>query len=358
MGSKISSVIQQVVLDTAPYKVAATHAGVLKLDAMEFPTGFPEALQAGWLEKLAEVEINRYPHADNPKIEALIRHQFGISDAAALLFGNGSDELIQLIIWACAKPKAVVLSPAPTFVMYRMNAEFHGMKYVGVDVNPDFSLNMPKMLAAIKAEQPAVIFLSVPNNPTGAVYSHSDIQQILDVAPGLVVVDEAYLPFAEHSAQDLLAENENLLIVRTISKLGYAGLRFGYLFGNPEWVAEINKVRPPYNVNVLTQASVEYLLEHYEGLKPLLAEIVAQRESLYNTLKTWKECEVWPSQANFLVLKTPDSKAWFDKILAQGVLVKNFDGTHPLMKNCLRLTVSNAKETAQLLKALEACRAA
>ena len=354
--AKIDRVITAQVRKITAYAVAPSAPDLLKLDAMESPTDFPPALRAGWYKALAEVALNRYPPARNEALEGAIRERFAISDAHGVLFGNGSDELIQMITIACAQPGAVILSPAPSFVMYRLCATILGLDYVAVDVRADFSLDMPALLAAIATHRPAVIYLATPNNPTATAYENAELQQIVEVAPGLVVIDEAYLPYSDHSAKALAESNENVLIMRTLSKTGLAGARFGYLFGARPWIEAFDKVRLPYNVNVLTQASVAYAMRHFPAIVAQCREIVIERERLYTILSRWEECRVRPSQANFLLLKVPDADVWFERLKTQGVLVKSMHGVHPLLDNCLRLTVSNEKENRRLLGALEKCR--
>lgn len=355
--SKIARIISPQVLAAKAYPVFDVPAGMLKLDAMELPTDIPEQLRGAWAQTLAEVAVNRYPPAHNSMLEANLRKTFDIPEGYGVMFGNGSDELIQIILLACARPNAVILAPAPTFVMYELGAAFLGLRYVGVPTAPDFSLDMGAMLDAVREHDPAVIFLANPNNPTGVLYPISQLEQIIQASNGLVILDEAYLTYSSGSAMALAAQYDNVLVMRTLSKTGFAGLRFGYLFGNRDWVAQLNKVRPPYNVNVLTQAAINFVLEHYEVIAQQADIIKVEREKLTAALAAWQECTVLPSQANFLLLQVPDADAWFLKLQAQGVLVKNLSHAHPMLANFLRLTVSNAQENAQLLAALEACRA-
>lgn len=354
--NKIESVITAAVRETTAYPVPSSTPDMLKLDAMECPADFPLALRAGWLECLADVALNRYPPAHNEALEHAVRKQFAIADAHGVLFGNGSDELIQVITLACAQPGAVILAPAPTFVMYQLCARFSGIDYIGVDVREDFSLDLPALLRAIETHRPAVIYLANPNNPTGTAYENRDLQRIIDAAPGLVVIDEAYLPYSGGSAQVLSERNDNVLMLRTLSKTGFAGLRFGYLFGSRPWLEQLNKVRLPYNVNVLTQASILYVLRHFPEISAQCRKIVAERDRLYTIFSRWQECVVRPSQTNFLVLKVPDACAWFGRLEAQSVLIKNIHGAHPLLDNCLRITIGSEPENQRLLDALEHCR--
>lgn len=351
-------IITPQVLATKAYPVASVPEGMLKLDAMELPTDIPPHLRQAWIDTLATVSVNRYPPAHNEKLEQQLRSIFEIDASHDVLFGNGSDELIQIILLACARRDAVILAPAPTFVMYEVGAKFLDMRYVDVDTNADFSLDMDAMCSAIAQHNPAVIFLANPNNPTGCAYPLAQIEQIIQASRGLVVLDEAYFAYSAGTAKQFASQYDNVLVMRTLSKTGFAGLRFGYLFGRREWIEQLNKVRPPYNVNVLTQAAIGFALTHYVDIAQQAEAVKTEREKLFATLSTWKECKVIPSEANFLLLQVPDADNWFLQLKAQGVLVKYLHRAHPLLQNFLRLTVSNAQENAQLLAALEKCRAA
>lgn len=346
------AIFSPAVLGSKAYAVAEVPADMLKLDAMEAPQDFPAHLREAWLRTLADVPLNRYPPARDLVLQAQLRRIFGIDDDYGLLLGNGSDELIQILLMALRKD-AVVLAPAPTFVMYRIVCDWLGLRYRSIDVLPDFSLDIPAMLAAIAQEQPALIFLAQPNNPTGKAYPEADIRRIAEAAQGLVVIDEAYLAFSEGSMQALLAKYDNLLILRTLSKTGFAGLRFGYLFGAREWTAQLDKVRPPYNVNVLTQASILFVLQHYEEIAAQAALIKQERAAFCTALDGLRHCRYWSSQANFVVLRTPNADAWFAQLKERGILVKNLHGAHPLLADCLRLTISQAQDNRLLFKALE-----
>lgn len=355
--STIERIITPQVLATTAYPVAQVSEKMVKLDAMELPSDIPPHLQDAWQAMLASTPVNRYPMAHNQTLEAKLREVFAISDTHSVLFGNGSDELIQIILWACARPDAVILAPAPTFVMYEVGAKFLGLRYIGVETHADFSLNLDAMLSAIAEHNPAVIFLANPNNPTGVQYPIAQIEVIIRASQGLVILDEAYLAYSEGSVKHLAEQYDNVLVMRTLSKTGFAGLRFGYLFGNPAWIAEFNKVRPPYNVNVLTQQAILFALTHYADIAAQTEAIKTQREHLFAQLAQWSECRVLPSQANFLLLQVPDADRWFSQLKAAGILVKNLNHAHPLLKNFLRITVSNTQENAQLFRALEKCRA-
>lgn len=333
------------------YKVAQLPVQALKLDAMELPTDLPDALKKQWADKLQTVALNRYPLAHNQALETALRQRFAIDDAYGLMIGNGSDELIQIIVMSMLRPEAVVLAPMPTFVMYEHIARILNIEFVGVPLNPaDFSLDMPAMLTAIAKHNPAVVFLANPNNPTGNALARPDIEEIVTACRGLVVLDEAYAPFTDAQASDLIDKHDNLVVMRTISKIGFAGLRFGYMYGRSAWLDAFDKVRPPYNVNVLTQASVEFVLAHYDVVQAQSEEIISERKRVLTALQALTGVEVWASQANFILLRLADGNAMHQALQAQGIWVRNVDTMHPSLRNCLRLTISNKKENNHFLQ--------
>lgn len=326
--------------------------GLIKLDAMENPFGLPADLAAALGARLAAVALNRYPPADPAAFKRKLARTVGLPADCAVMLGNGSDELIHLIVQACARPGAVVLAPAPGFVMYEMSARFDGCRYVGVPLTADFALDREAMLAAIARERPAVIFIAWPNNPTGRPFERAAVDAILDAAPGLVVLDEAYLPFAQDTWAPQLAQRPNLLVLRTFSKLGLAGIRLGYLAGAPALVAEIDKLRPPYNVNALTLATADLLLDHLAVLDAQAAELRAGRDRLLTALRALPGVTVFDSAANFLLFRVADADRVFASLKRQRVLIKNVSRAHPLLAGCLRTTVGTAEENRAFLAAL------
>jgi len=330
-------------------------ADLIKLDAMENPYGWPEDMVEDWLERLRGVAINRYPDPSARALRARLGEAFDVPPGMDLLLGNGSDELIQILAMAVAGPGRVVLAPEPSFVMYRMIAQFIGMEYVGVPLAADdFSLDMPAMTAAIERHRPALIFLAYPNNPTGNAFDADAVREIIAMAPGLVVVDEAYTAFAEDSFMPRLVDFPNLLVMRTVSKMGLAGLRLGLLAGAPAWLRELDKLRLPYNINVLTQASAEFALERKAVLDEQTDRIRHDRGLLHAALSELPGLTVYPSQANFILFRTPMGRAdqLFQGLRDQGVLIKNLNGAGGVLTDCLRVTVGSAEENAAFLKAL------
>lgn len=333
-------------------------AGLVKLDAMENPYGWPAELTEQWLARLAQAELNRYPDPAAHELVARLRPAFAVPDDSALLLGNGSDELIQLIMMAVAGPGRCVLAAEPGFSMYRMIATFVGLDYHGVALNgEDFALDSDALLAAIERHQPAVVFLAYPNNPTGNLFTRAGMEAIIRAAPGLVVVDEAYHVFAGGATwMPQLPQYDNLLVLRTVSKMGLAGLRLGILCGAPGWLEEIDKLRLPYNINVLTQLSVAFALQHEAVFSRQAERICADREALQAALQEIAGLQVFPSRANFVLFRAPRGRAGelFAALKARKVLIKNLDGSHAMLHDCLRVTVGKAEENDAFLTALQA----
>ena len=332
-------------------------AGLIKLDAMENPYPWPPEIREEWHRLLGAAEINRYPHPQAPMVQAALREAMGIPADMGLVLGNGSDELIQMLAMTVGGPGHKVLSLDPGFVMYRMIATFTGMGYVGVPLNAaDFRLDLPAVLDALDQEQPVLTYIAYPNNPTGNLFPAEEIVQIIAAAPGLVILDDAYAPFTDASFLPRLGDWPNLLVMRTVSKMGLAGLRLGYLAGPPEWIEQIDKVRLPYNINALTQASAALALQHRALFDAQTAAIRAERARLFSALEALDGADPYPSQANFILLRLTLGGA--DRVFAglkgRGVLVKNLNGAHPLLAECLRVTVGRPEENAAFLAALAA----
>lgn len=329
-------------------------AGMVKLDAMENPHRLPPELQRALGERLASVALNRYPGERVGTLrDALARHA-GMPEGFSLMLGNGSDELISLLAMACDVPGASILAPMPGFVMYGMSAQLQGLKFIPVDLTPDFELDERAMLAAIEQHQPSIVYLAYPNNPTANLWDDAVIERIVDAAPGLVVIDEAYQPFASRTYADRITRHEHVLLMRTLSKFGLAGVRIGYMIGRSALVGEIDKVRPPYNISVLNCEAALFALEHADVFDAQAAELRRERGRLLEALGTMPGVKAWRSDANMILVRVPDADAAFQGMKARGVLVKNVSRMHPLLAQCLRLTVGTADENAQMLQALQA----
>ena len=329
---------------------------LIKLDAMENPYTWPKPLIDEWLGVLRDASWNRYPDPQARDLKVLLRTTLNVPQGMDIMLGNGSDELIQIIAMAVAAPGRVVLTPEPYFSMYRMIAAVTGLEFVGVPLNADdYSLDMPAMRAAIDRFRPAVVFLSYPNNPTGNLFDEQQVCELIEISPGLVVIDEAYNAFAGSTFMPRLAHYDNLLVLRTLSKMGLAGLRMGVLTGSPAWLNELDKIRLPYNISVLTQASAEFALRHYDVLEAQAAQLRDNRDQLLTALRALPGITVYPSRANFILFRGPAKCASqiFESIKAQGVLIKSMHGASALLADCLRVTVGTPEENQTFLKALK-----
>ena len=356
LEDKVKAFIRPEIQALAAYHVPDS-VDTIKLDAMENPYQWPSDLVDRWLEVIRDVELNRYPDPSARVLKEHLRESMEVPDESEILLGNGSDELIQMIMMAmCGKDADlkdhVVLSVEPGFVMYKMIATFLDMPYIGVPLEEDFSINEKELLASIKENQPAVIFLAYPNNPTSNLFDEQTVRNIIDIAPGVVVVDEAYHAFAEKSFMPMLTEYDNLLVMRTVSKMGLAGLRLGLLAGKAEWLNEFDKVRLPYNINILTQASAEFAIKNRHVLDKQTQQICIDREVLFKELSQIESITPYPSQANFILVRVKDGEVdnIFNSLKEQGVLIKNLNPAGGLLKNCLRITVGTAEENKKFLE--------
>jgi histidinol-phosphate aminotransferase len=279
-----------------------------------------------------------------------------VPDSCGVTLGNGSDELIGLLTIAVARPGATVLAPLPGFVMYEALARQQRLDFIGVPLRADdFQLDEAAMLAALEQHRPALIYLAYPNNPTGTLWDGAVIERIAQAAPGLVVMDEAYQPFASADSLALMARQPNVLVMRTMSKFGLAGVRIGYLLGAPALVEQVEKLRPPYNISVLNAEAAFFALEHADVYAAQAAELRQQRERVFAALLAMPGISPWPSQGNMILARVQDAATTFAALKARGVLIKNVSAMHPLLANCVRITVGTPDENTLLLQALEAC---
>ena len=358
LNPRLARLIRQDVQSMHAYAIQDS-AGMVKLDAMENPHRLPPSLQAELGRRLGALALNRYPDARVNDLRRALADYAQMPAGFDLMLGNGSDELISLLAMACDLPGAVVLAPVPGFVMYAMSAQLQGLTFVGVPLTADFELDLPAMLAAIATHRPAITYLAYPNNPTANLWDDAAIEAVIEAVGqqgGLVVMDEAYQPFASRSYIDRIARHEHVLLMRTLSKFGLAGVRLGYMMGPQALIAEIDKVRPPYNVSVLNYECALFALEHRTVFAEQAAELVAERECLMAALDATPGVRAFKSDANMVLVRIegPGERAAsvFAGLKAHGVLVKNISKMHPLLANCLRLTVGTADENRALLQAL------
>lgn len=348
-----ASVLRQDVQSMHAYAIQPS-AGMVKLDAMENPHRLPADLQARLGQRLGSLALNRYPGDRVDDLRDALAAYSGMPDGFGIVLGNGSDELISLIAMACDMPGASILAPVPGFVMYAMSAQLQGLKFIGVPLTADFELDETAMFAAIAEHRPSVIYLAYPNNPTANLWDDAAIEKIIDAAPGLVVMDEAYQPFSSKSYIHRIARYPHVLLMRTLSKFGLAGVRIGYMVGPKDVIAQIDKVRPPYNISVLNCEAALFSLEHADVFAAQASQLREQRAAIQRALAAMPGVKSWPSDANMILARVPDAQKTFEGMKSHGVLVKNVSKMHALLANCLRLTVGTADENARMLAALEA----
>ncbi|MEJ7138184.1 pyridoxal phosphate-dependent aminotransferase [Amphibiibacter pelophylacis] len=361
---EVAATLRDEVLSSHAYAVPPA-TGLIKLDAMENPFPLPAALQDALGQRLAHLAVNRYPDpAHQASLRAALRQHEGLADGLDVMLGNGSDELIALLSQAVRGPDGspgTVLAPEPGFVMYGVSARLNRQNYVGVPLKADdFGLDAPAMVTAIREHRPALVYLAYPNNPTANLFDDEAVAQVVDAVlangHGFVVFDEAYQPFASKSQRARLGQSPQILVMRTLSKFGLAGVRLGYLMGPTEVIAQLDKVRPPYNISVLNLECALFALEHASEFARQARLIRDQREQLCGLLGALPGVRCWPSQANMILLRVGDSDAQATAVhaslRAQGVLVKNISAAHPLLRGCLRLTVGSPEENIALVRSL------
>jgi histidinol-phosphate aminotransferase len=352
LAPKLKKLIRQDVQSMHAYAIQDS-AGMVKLDAMENPHRLPAALQAQLGQRLGALALNRYPDGRVNDLRKALADYAQMPEGFDIMLGNGSDELISLLAMACDVDGGSILAPLPGFVMYGMSAQLQGLKFIGVPLTADFELDEAAMLAAIAEHQPSIIYIAYPNNPTANLWDDAVIEKIVNAAPGLVVFDEAYQPFSSKSYINRIAKHSHVLLMRTLSKFGLAGVRIGYMVGPKALIAEIDKVRPPYNISVLNYECALFALEHEAEFALQARDLVEQRALLMQALEVLKGVKAWKSDANMILIRVPDAVKTFEGMKERKVLVKNVSKMHPLLANCLRLTVGTADENAQMLAALK-----
>jgi histidinol-phosphate aminotransferase len=353
---RYARVIRQDVRSMQAYSIQPSE-GLVKLDAMENPFRLPEALQRELGERLGRVAINRYPGRCIADVIAALTKHVGLPTRCKLLLGNGSDELISLLALACDTPGATILAPLPGFVMYELSARLQGLRFVGVPLTATFELDADAMLAAIETHRPALTYVAYPNNPTANLFDEGAIERVVAAVgaqDGLVVFDEAYQPFASRSWMARVGSLPHVLVLRTLSKFGLAGVRLGYLAGPAALIDEVDKVRPPYNVGALNAEATLFALEHADEFARQAALLRDQRARLLRELAAIPGVTTFPSEANMILIRVQGAAAAFAAMKVNGVLVKNVESMHPLLAGCLRLTVGTAEENTLMIHALRA----
>lgn len=327
----------------------------VRLDGNESPFAPPRELARKVTEATSAAELNRYPDPHASRLRALISGLYDVPVGSVLL-GNGSDELITMLLMAFSGGSGAVLCPVPTFSMYALLARALGLTVIEVPLDEGFDLPLHAVLGHIAASAPDIVFLATPNNPTGNCFSEDRVEAVIGASRGVVVVDEAYCDYSGTSFIPLLPERENLVVLRTMSKVGFAALRLGMLFAAPELTEELNKVRLPYNINSLSMAAAEVVLREPAFMAENARLIIRERGRVYGTLRAMDGVEPHESDANFILIRVGDAGAVFARLVESGVLVRNLSSPGRLM-DCLRVTIGTPGENDAFLSALAAALA-
>jgi len=349
----IKDLVAKEIFEQVGYAAPAYSPGFpIRLDANESPFRLQEPLKKKLLEEMGKFDLNRYPVAGSPGLRERFAGYFGV-DRDMVMPGNGSDELIQILCLTLKGKTNGVLVPVPTFVMYKIIAVNTGNKVVEVPLDSNFDLDTDAMLGKMEKNFPALVFLSYPNSPTGNLFSFDKIEAILKESPGVVVVDEAYGAFAGDTVVPLLKKYNNLIVLKTLSKVGMASMRLGFLIGNKDIIAELDKVRLPYNINSLSQTAANFFLDYQVEFDTQVQEVIKRREELYLALQKISGIKPYYSRANFIYFSCIfDSDRIYANLTAAGIFVKNLNKP-PRMKNCMRVTVGNHEENATFIQALK-----
>ena len=323
---------------------------MIKLDAMESPFGVPEDLKVEFLKCIEQSEVNRYPEADPSPLKGTLRSLMDIPDEFGILLGNGSDELIQLLALACSKDD-LIMSFEPSFVMYELVSKYVNLEYFGVQLDSNFDINLSDALLIIEREKPKIIFIAYPNNPTGNCFDYDAIIEIIKSTNSMVILDEAYYAYSDKSFLSEISNFPNLLVLRTISKIGFAGLRLGLLIGDQETIAQLNKLRLPYNINALTQTSANFLLQDKQRIINNAQIIIEERRRLAHELSLFSKFKVYPSQTNFILVHSEDAHSLHTALKQNGILIKGFPKGSKL-SDFIRISVSEPVENNILIDAI------
>jgi len=348
--------LREELVPMAPYAIPHPPGIRARLDANESPHPLPPEVAAELGRHLAAVALHRYPDGRATDLRALVAREHGV-DPAQLVFGNGSDEIITLLMDAFGRPRAgrarpAALYPVPSFVVYRIAALGHGFLPVEVPLGEDFTLDPAAAHRAMERERPNLAYFALPNNPTGTLWPRAEIAALVEQFPDvLVIADEAYFAYSGETWLDLLPRHPNLAVMRTLSKIGLAGLRVGYLVAHPQVAAALEKIRPPYNIGSVNQAAAAFMLSrHRDLLDGAAREVVAERERVVAALASMPGLRVFPTRANFVLVRTARATETWQRLADGGVLVRNFDrpGPHPLA-GCLRITIGTRDENQLLI---------
>lgn len=349
VSDSIRSRICENVRNMSSYSVPRAECAV-KLDGNESPYDIAAEFRRDVFDRLRSIEINRYPDPEAVSLRAALGRSESFPREGILL-GNGSDEFIQMIVAALTGKTGRVLVPSPTFSMYRLTSLVLGKEVVETELDGNFDIDVADAAETIRREDPDVVFLATPNNPTGNSFSEDRVLEIVERSAGVVVVDEAYFDFSGKSYLPHVEKHENLMVMRTMSKTGFAGARLGMLFARPELAGEVNKTRMPYNINSFSQAVMSFVLERPEAVREKADLVLAERRRLGEELSRLDGLRVYPTDANFFLVEVADADLVFDELVKKDVLVRRFENP-PRLRDCLRVTVGTREENERLVSAL------
>jgi histidinol-phosphate aminotransferase len=332
------------------YHVETVENGI-KLHANENPYPPSPELLKKILARFEKLNLNRYPDPDCKTLKEAISTRIGVP-TNQLVIGNGSDELIQNLMQVFCNEGDTVAFPDPTFAMYAITAKGMGLKVHTFPLNDNWDFKATPLIERLNASHARIVFISYPNNPTGNCFSRTEIQKLVENFEGIVVLDEAYYDFSGQSFLSQMKDHNNLVILRSLSKIGLAGLRVGYGIFPSTLVDEINKVRLPYNSNSISQIGATELMNNFETVQKQINSIKEERTRLLDELAKIKSITAFPSDANFILFKAShDGESIYRNLIKNGVLVRNL-GAHPRLKNCMRVTIGTKAENDQFLNRL------
>lgn len=346
----INKLVRETILDLEPY-IPYEYDYTIKSDANESPYNLDEKIVKEITEEISKGDFNRYPDTNSIKLRKEISNYHNI-DYEKIIVGNGSDELITITLNTFIEKTDCVLAHNPTFSMYNIGTKIIGGSYIEIPTNEDFDIDKEELIKMANEKNAKIIFLCTPNNPTGNTIKREDIIEIIQNTKSIVIVDEAYVEFSESSIKNEIDNFERLIVLRTFSKgLGAAGIRLGYLLSNKKIVNRIMSVKPPYNLNFMTQIAGIKIIKNMDLIEKQIEVIKGEREQLLLELKKIKDIKVYPSKANFILFKVYNSKELFEKLLSKGIMVRIFGGGS--LENHIRYSIGNTKENKIFLSTLK-----
>lgn len=340
--------VQERIQSLKPYHVENFDCQI-KLHANESPLPPPDK-GLSFLSKLPkDLQLNRYPDPDSNKLRQTLAQRLAVP-VEKLIVGNGSDELIQFILQVFCGPGDVIAFPDPTFAMYSIIGQGMGLKSAGYPLDEKWDFEAAPFLEFVEEHNPKVILFSYPNNPTGNCFSEKAIKKVIEKFTGIVVVDEAYYDFSGKTFVGEMENHNNLIVLKSLSKIGMAGLRVGYGIADPEIISQFNKVRLPYNSNSISQYLAEKLLNNFPAIQKQIDVIKEERGRMLEKLSAMEFITVYPSDSNFILFQTQKDPAKIFQALAEkGILIRNLAG-HPRLQNCLRVTIGTKEENDKFLQ--------